>query len=93
MLQFIILLKAVNEIVLLALIAQGLIYVLAGQQCERNVFYSIVKAITAPVLRVSRFIAPRFVPDRHIGFVALFFLVCLEAVLTLAKFYHITQNA
>lgn len=92
MLQFLTLFKAINEIVLLSLIAQGLLHVLAGPGRERNLFYSILKAITAPVLKAVRFITPRFIADRHIGFLALFFLVCLEAVLILAKFYHITQS-
>ena len=85
MFQLVIILKALNEVALMALIGQGALYVLAGTKRDRNVIYSILKTITAPVMRATRWIAPRFIVDQHIGLLALFILLVLEAVLIFAK--------
>lgn len=85
MYQLVILLKGLNEVALMALLGQGALYILAGSRRESNVVYSILKTITAPIMKVTRWIAPRFVVDQHICFLALFFLLLLEAILIVIK--------
>lgn len=92
MLSLVVILKALNEVALIALLGQGLLFVLAGGQRDRNIFYGVLKTITAPVLKLARAIAPRFVVDRHIGFFALFVLLLIEAVLIVAKVYLVAQS-
>lgn len=69
-------LKALAEVAGLALLGQGVLYLLSGANREQNFFYRILKAITSPVWRVTRLIAPRVILDQHIGFLS-FLLVLL----------------
>ncbi len=85
MLNLVIILKALAEIAGLMLLGQGVLYVLAGAQRERNLFYKLLKTITSPIVRAVRFITPRFVPDRHIGVAAFFLVAGLWLALTLLK--------
>ena len=83
--QLVIILKGVNEVALMALLGQGALYILAGSRRDSNFVYSLLKSITAPIMKVTRWIAPRFIVDQHIGFLALFFLLLLETILILLK--------
>lgn len=85
MLTLIVILKALAEIAGLALLGQGVLYLLAGVGREQNVFYRTIKIITSPVVRVTRFITPRFVADMHVPFVAFFLVAGLWLAFTLVK--------
>jgi hypothetical protein len=83
--QLVVILKGLNEVALMALIGQGALFVLAGASRDRNFVYTILKTVTAPIMKATRYVAPRFVVDAHIGFLALFFLLVIEAVLIVLK--------
>jgi hypothetical protein len=55
---------------LLFLLGQGVLYVLAARNRERNLFYQLFQIVTRPVLRFTRWITPKVIVDRHIPFVA-----------------------
>jgi hypothetical protein len=73
------------EIALFSLIGQAVLYVLPGVDHERNVFYLILKTVASPATRFARWISPKFVLDRHVGWVALFILIVLWVALGIAK--------
>ena len=77
--------KLLAEIALLALVGQGVLYVLAGPKRDTNFFYGLLKAITNPVTWVARRITPRQVADQHVPFVAFFLLAIVWAVVTIEK--------
>ena len=77
--------KLVCEIALMALLGQGLLFILAGDKREKNFFYQLLKVLTRPFTAAARWITPRQVADAHVGFVALFFLVLVWVVVTLEK--------
>jgi hypothetical protein len=85
MYQLVVILKGINEVALMALLGQGALYVLAGSKRDGNLVYSMLKTVTAPIMKLTRMIAPRFVVDQHLGFLALFMLLLIEAVLILLK--------
>ncbi len=85
MYQLVVILKGLNEVALMALLGQAALFILAGSKRESNIVYSMLKTITAPIMKATRWIAPRFIVDQHIGFLALFFLLALEAILILLK--------
>ena len=87
MLQLVIILKALNEVALMALLGQAALYVLAGSRRDSNPIYALLKAVTSPVMKLARLVTPRIVLDRHIGFVALFLLLVAEVALLAAKVY------
>ena len=66
--------KLVLEICLLALVGQGIVYVLVrgiGQDARRNFFYRVLETVSSPFVKLARYITPRFVPDRHLPLVVL----------------------
>ncbi|MEQ1772207.1 MAG: hypothetical protein ABL891_00365 [Burkholderiales bacterium] len=87
MYQLVVILKAINEIALLALLGQGILFLFAGAKRDSNPIYFIFKTITSPMMRLARLITPRIIIDQHIGFVALFLLLAAEALLIAAKIY------
>lgn len=91
MYQLVVILKAINEIALLSLIAQGILFLFAGARRDTNPIYLLFKTLTLPVMKFARLITPRIVIDQHIGFVALFLLLALEAALIAAKIYLYLQ--
>jgi hypothetical protein len=79
------LVKLVIEICLLALVGQGIVFVLIrgiGQDAKNNFFYRVLETVSSPFVRLARFITPRFVPDRHLP-LAVVSLLALAYVLTL----------
>ena len=85
MLQSILILKALVEVALFAFIGQAILYLFAGANRENNFVYTTFKMLTSPVTKVTRWIAPRFIVDQHIGFLAFFLIVVAWMVLILAK--------
>lgn len=81
----VVMLKAINEIALIALISQGALYVLAGSKRDNNFVYFILKTMTMPAMKFARLITPRVILDQHIGWVALFILLLAEVLLIAAK--------
>lgn len=85
MLQSVIILKALAEVALFAFVGQGILYLFAGAKRETNFVYTTFKMLTSPVTKVTRLIAPRFILDQHIAFLAFFLLIVLWVALTIAK--------
>lgn len=85
MLLFVSAVKLVAEIALMALLGQGLLYLLAGEKRERNVFYQLLQVLTRPFLGLTRKITPRIVLDRHVPLVAFLLLALAWFMATVAK--------
>ncbi|HET9734105.1 MAG TPA: hypothetical protein VFP62_02440 [Burkholderiales bacterium] len=81
----IITLRILVEIALFALIGQGVLYMLTGESREQNMFYMVLKTIASPAMRFTRWLAPKFVVDQHVGWIALFLLALLWLGLAVAK--------
>jgi hypothetical protein len=80
-------LKAVIEVAGFAYIGQGLVALFSGTRREQNVIYQVFRIVTGPVTRATRAITPRFVPDRHVPFVAFGLLLWawILVIIVLAK--------
>ncbi|OGA17031.1 MAG: hypothetical protein A3I63_08510 [Betaproteobacteria bacterium RIFCSPLOWO2_02_FULL_66_14] len=78
-------LRMLVEINLFALVGQGVLYVLPGVDRQTNLFYLILKTIASPAMRLARWISPRFVVDRHVGWVALFICLLLWTGLAIVR--------
>lgn len=63
-------LKAIIEVAGFSYIGQALVAAFAGSRREQNIVYQVLKVITNPVTRIARLVSPRFIPDRHVPFVA-----------------------
>lgn len=85
MYQLVVVLKGLNEVALMALLGQAALYILAGSRRDTNIVYSMLKTITSPIMKATRWLAPRFIVDQHIGFLAMFLLLLIEAILIAFK--------
>jgi hypothetical protein len=72
----------------LGLIGQGLLYVLAGQNRDTNLFYQLIGMLNKPWTALARFISPKQIADRQIPFVAFCIVGVLYIAVTLAKIEH-----
>jgi hypothetical protein len=93
MYEIIVVLKALTEVAGVAMIGQGVLWVLAGAKREQNAIYGIFKTLTSPVMKATRWITPRVVLDQHIGLVAFFLMIVLWLVLTALKIRIYLENA
>ncbi|MBT9487842.1 MAG: hypothetical protein IV093_10070 [Rubrivivax sp.] len=85
MLTFLNLLQLLLYIALLALLGQGLLYVLAGAKREANVFYTLLRVVSKPFTSLVRRITPAKVADRHVPIVTFGLLLIVYAVVTFEK--------
>jgi hypothetical protein len=70
------------------LIGQGLLYVLAGQGRDTNLFYQLIGIVNKPWTLIARFISPKQIIDRQIPFVAFCIVGVFYIAVTLAKIEH-----
>lgn len=69
----------------LALLGQGVLYLLAGRKRETNFAYKLFQVLTKPAFVAARFIAPRQIADSQLGLVACFVVAMLYVAVTLWK--------
>jgi hypothetical protein len=84
-LQVLNLLQLLLYIPLLALLGQGVLYVLAGHKRQDNFFYQLLQLLSKPVTFVVRKLTPAKVADQHVPIVAFFVLLIVYAVVTFEK--------
>ena len=78
-------LRALVEVAGMFLLAQGILFLLAGARRDKNIVYQLFRIITRPVLQMTRFVTPRVIVDKHIPFVAFFLLFWLWLLLAYVK--------
>lgn len=70
---------------LLALLGQGLLFVLAGAKRHDNFFYQLLQIISKPFTFVVRKITPAKVADAHVPIATFFLLLIAYAVVSFEK--------
>lgn len=80
-------LRTLVEVAGFSLLGQGILALLAGKHRHDNLFYKILQAVTAPVVKAVRWIAPRFIIDAHVPMLTFFLLFWLWIALAFAKRY------
>ena len=78
-------LQLVLYIALLALLGQGVLFLLAGARRESNFFYRLLQVVAKPFTVPVRWITPRQVEDRHVPLVTFLLLLVIYAVVTFEK--------
>jgi hypothetical protein len=69
-LLLVVIVKALAELAGMFLLGRGLLWVLAGRKRMDNIFYQVLSIVTDPLLRFTRWIAPRVVMDSYIPAIA-----------------------
>ncbi len=85
MYQLVVILKGLNEVALMALLGQAALYVISGSRREGNIVYSMLKTVTAPIMKATRWLAPRFIVDQHIALLSFFLVLLVEVMLIVLK--------
>ncbi|WP_291994260.1 hypothetical protein [Candidatus Accumulibacter sp. ACC003] len=78
-------LRALIEVALFALLGQGAVALLAGARRASNPIYLLFTTVTRPVIRVTRWLAPKLIVDRHLPWLAFFVTFWLWIVLAWVK--------
>jgi len=87
-LQILNVIQLIFYIGLLAMLGQGLLFVLAGQKREQNLFYQLFQTINRPGGGMARLVSPKKIAPQHVPWVAFFMLAVLYLAVTLAKIEH-----
>lgn len=77
--------QLVLYIALLALLGQGVLYVLAGARRESNFFYKLLQVVSKPFTWPLRKLMPKQVADHQVPIVAFMLLLLLYAVVTFER--------
>lgn len=85
MVTFLAFVQLLLYIPLLALLGQGLLYVLAGPKRSTNIFYQLLALISKPFTLLVRKITPAKVADHHVPVVTFFLLVIAYFVVTFER--------
>ena len=81
-------LQLVVYIGLMAMLGQGLLFILAGQRRQDNLFYQLFQILNRPWFVLARWLSPAKVAVRHHGYVGFFVLCVVYLAVTLAKIEH-----
>lgn len=79
------LIQLVLYIALLALLGQGILYVLAGPRRESNVFYKLLQVVGKPFTWLVRKITPAQVSDTQVPVVTFLLLALIYAIVTFER--------
>jgi hypothetical protein len=85
MLLFVTIVQSVSASALLSMIGQWVLGLLAGAGRDSNLFYQLLGILTKPFLRVTRWVTPKIVIDRHIPLATFFLLLAAYIASTLAR--------
>ena len=85
MLTFLNVVQLVLYIALLALLGQGVLFVLAGPKRETNFFYKLLQVLSKPFTLPVRKLTPRAVADQHVPVVTFFLLVIIYFIVTFER--------
>lgn len=70
---------------LLALLGQGVLYIIAGARRESNFVYQLFQVLNRPWVGAARWITPRQVAEQHVPVVAFCVMAVLYLAITLGK--------
>ena len=92
MLSFLNIAQLVLYVALLALVGQGMLYVLAGANRDRNIFYQLLQIVSKPFTLLVRKITPKQVADHQVPLVTFFLLLVVYAIVTIEKISLCVQS-
>ena len=85
MLTFLNLLQLILYIPLLALVGQGMLYVLAGPKRDSNFFYRLLQLLSKPFTLAVRHLTPSKVADQQVPLVTFFLILIVYFVVTFER--------
>jgi cytochrome b561 len=92
MLQFLNIAQVVLYVAMLALLGQGLLFVLAGAKRDSNFFYKLLQVISKPFTLPMRKVTPRQVADEHVPLITFFLLLVISFTVFVERGYLMCEQ-
>lgn len=92
MLQFLNIAQVVLYVAMLALLGQGLLFVLAGAKRDSNFFYKLLQVISKPFTLPMRKVTPRQVADEHVPLITFFLLLLISFIVFVERGYLMCEQ-
>jgi len=92
MLQFLNIAQVVLYVAMLALLGQGLLFVLAGAKRDSNFFYKLLQVISKPFTLPLRKITPHQVADEHVPLITFFLLLLISFIVFVERGYLMCEQ-
>jgi hypothetical protein len=86
-LRFLNILQVILYIPLLALLGQGLLFILAGGRHQTNFFYKLLSTLSSPFTVVVRKLTPKSLSGAQVGFITFALLALISFVVFAERGY------
>ncbi len=92
MLTFLNIAQVILYVALLALMGQGVLYVLAGAKRETNFFYTLLRIIGRPFTAPMRWVVPKVFSDQQVGVITFVLLLVLSFVVFVERGFLLCEQ-
>jgi hypothetical protein len=92
MLTFLNIAQVILYVALLALMGQGVLYVLAGAKRETNFFYTLLRIIGRPFTVPMRWVVPKVFSDQQVGVITFVLLLVLSFVVFVERGFLLCEQ-
>jgi hypothetical protein len=92
MLTFLNIAQVVLYVALLALMGQGVLYVLAGAKRESNIFYTMLRIIGKPFTVPVRWVVPKIFSDQQVGVLTFVLLLVASFVVFVERGFLLCEQ-
>jgi hypothetical protein len=92
MLTFLNIAQVVLYVALLALMGQGVLYVLAGAKRETNFFYTLLRVIGKPFTVPVRWVVPKVFSDQQVGVLTFVLLLVASFVVFVERGFLLCEQ-
>jgi hypothetical protein len=92
MLTFLNIAQVVLYVALLALMGQGVLYVLAGAKRESNIFYTLLRVIGKPFTVPVRWVVPKLFSDQQVGVLTFVLLLIVSFIVFVERGFLLCEQ-
>ncbi len=92
MLTFLNIAQVILYVALLALMGQGVLYVLAGVKRENNFFYTLLRVIGRPFTLPMRWVVPKVFSDQQVGVLTFVLLLVLSFIVFVERGFLLCEQ-
>jgi hypothetical protein len=92
MLTFLNIAQVVVYVALLALMGQGVLYVLAGAKRESNIFYTLLRVIGKPFTVLVRWVVPKIFSDQQVGVLTFVLLLVVSFIVFVERGFLLCEQ-
>jgi len=92
MLTFLNIAQVVLYVALLSLMGQGILYVLAGEKRESNLFYTLLRVVGKPFTTPVRWVVPKVFSDQQVGVLTFVLLLIVSFIVFVERGFLLCEQ-